>query len=150
MKVSPRKINTFLLFKLPAAYITGVRVKCISKKECVTTVTHSWINQNPFHSMFWAVQGMAAELSTGTLVMTKVKENNQKISMLVANNKGTFLKKAKGRITFTCNDGHLVEEAIKNTITNADGEKLWMKSEGVDSQGDVVSVFYFEWTLKKK
>lgn len=150
MKLSPRKINTFLLFKLPSAYFTGVRVKTISKRECVTTVKHRWINQNPFNSMFWAVQGMAAELSTGALVMARVKESNQKISMLVANNKGTFLKKAQGRITFKCIDGDLVEKAIKNTLASAEGEKIWMKSEGVDSIGDVVSVFNFEWTLKKK
>lgn len=150
MKLTPSKINTFLLFKLPSAYLTGVRVKTISKKECVTTVKHRWINQNPFNSMFWAVQGMAAELSTGALVMAKIMESNQNISMLVANNKGTFLKKAQGRITFNCIDGDLVEIAIKNTLANAEGEKFWMKSEGVDSKGDVVSVFNFEWTLKKK
>lgn len=100
--------------------------------------------------MFWAVQGMAAELSTGALVMAKIKESNQNISMLVANNKGTFLKKAQGRITFTCIDGALVEEVIKYTLAGGEGQKLWMKSEGVDSKGDVVSVFNFEWTLKKK
>lgn len=150
MKLTPRKINTFLLFKLPSAYLTGVRVKTISNRECVTTVKYRWINQNPFNSMFWAVQGMAAELSTGALVMAKIKESNQNISMLVANNKGTFLKKAQGRITFTCIDGALVEEAIKYTLAGGEGQKLWMKSEGVDSKGDVVSVFNFEWTLKKK
>ncbi len=150
MKLSPSKINTFLLFKLPSAYFTGVRVKSISESVCVTTVKHRWINQNPFKSMFWAVQGMAAELSTGAMVMARIKESNQKISMLVANNKGTFLKKAQGRITFTCIEGDLVEEAIKNTLASGEGQKLWMKSEGVDSKGDVVSVFDFEWTLKKK
>lgn len=150
MKLSPSKINTFLLFKLPSAYLTGVRVKTISGHSCVTTVKHRWINQNPFNSMFWAVQGMAAELSTGALIMAKIKESNQNISMLVANNRGTFLKKAQGRITFKCIDGDLVERAIKNTLASAEGEKLWMKSEGVDSKGDVVSVFNFEWTLKKK
>ncbi len=45
--------------------------------------------------MFWAVQGMAAELSTGALVMAAIKESDQNISMLVANNKATFSKKAK-------------------------------------------------------
>ena len=68
--------------------------------------------------MFWAVQGMAAELSTGALVMAKIKESNKNISMLVANNKGTFSKKARGRITFTCNDGIIVDEAILKTISS--------------------------------
>ena len=33
--------------------------------------------------MFWAVQGMAAELTTGALVMAKINESGKKISMLV-------------------------------------------------------------------
>ena len=100
--------------------------------------------------MFWAVQGMAAELSTGALVMSKIKESNKNISMLVANNKGTFSKKARGRITFTCNDGIIVDEAILKTISSGEGQTVWMKSEGKDVFGDVVSVFEFEWTLKVK
>ncbi|HEA31083.1 MAG TPA: thioesterase, partial [Leeuwenhoekiella sp.] len=55
------------MFKLPSAWICGVRVQTIGRNTCTTTVRHRWINQNPFKSMFWAVQGMAAELSTGVL-----------------------------------------------------------------------------------
>ena len=150
MKLSPSKINTFLLFKLPSAYFTGVRVKSISETTCITTVKHRWINQNPFKAIFWAVQGMAAELSTGAMVMAKIKENNKNISMLVANNRATFTKKAKGRILFTCTDGALINEAIDKTISTGEGQTIWMKSEGKDAAGDVVSTFEFEWTLKVK
>ena len=150
MKLSPSKINTFLLFKLPSAYFTGVRVKSISETTCITTVKHRWINQNPFKSISWAVQGMAAELSTGAMVMAKIKESNKNISMLVANNRATFTKKAKGRILFTCNDGQLIHAAIHKTISTGEGQTIWMKSEGKDAAGDVVSTFEFEWTLKIK
>lgn len=150
MKLSPSKINTFLLFKLPSAYFTGVRVKSISETTCITTVKHRWINQNPFKSIFWAVQGMAAELSTGAMVMAKIKESNKNISMLVANNRATFTKKAKGRILFTCTDGALINDAIDKTISTGKGQTIWMKSEGKDAAGDVVSTFEFEWTLKVK
>ncbi len=150
MKLSPSKINTFLLFKLPSAYFTGVRVKSISENNCVTTVKHKWINQNPFKSMFWAVQGMAAELSTGALVMSAIKESNHNISMLVASNKATFTKKARGRITFSCTDGTLIKNAINQAVETGEGQTCWMKSEGKDANGDTVSIFEFEWTLKRK
>src|SRR5690606_23611934 len=148
MKLSPNKINTFLLFKLPSAYFTGVRVKSISENSCVTTVKHRWINQNPFNSMFWAVQGMAAELSTGALVMSKIKESGHNISMLVANNKGTFSKKAQSRITFKCIDGDLIDESIQNTFGTGEGQNVWMNSEGKHSDEETISVFEFEWTIK--
>lgn len=148
MKLTPSKINTFLLFKLPSAYFLGVRVKSISEDTCVTTVKHRWLNQNPFNSMFWAVQGIAAELSTGAMVMAKIKESNMNISMLVANNKASFSKKAKGRIYFKCTDGSKMDDAIKTAIESGEGQTVWMKSVGTDSAGDVVSVFEFEWTIK--
>lgn len=148
MSLTPSKINTFLLFKLPSAYFMGVRVKSISEDTCVTTVKHRWINQNPFKSMFWAVQGMAAELSTGAMVMAKIKRSQKNISMLVANNKATFTKKARGRIYFSSADGVLMDEAIEKAIATGEGQTVWMKSEGTDSSGAVVSVFEFEWTIK--
>ena len=74
MKFTSRKLNLFTVFNLPAAYFTGVRTQSIDAQKCVVTVKHRWINQNPFKSMFWAVQGMAAELSTGALIMMKIQE----------------------------------------------------------------------------
>ena len=150
MPIKPSQINKFALFKLPAAYFSGVRVKSISEESCVTSVKHRWINQNPFKSMFWAVQGMAAELSTGALVMSCIKDSNARISMLVANNRANFSKKATGRITFTCNDGLAIKEAIEKAVETGEGQTCWMKSEGKDSNGDLVSVFEFEWTVKVK
>lgn len=150
MGVSASKFNKFTFFKLPAAWWTGVRVKSINEQKCVVTVKHGWRNQNPFNSMFWAVQGMAAELSTGAMVINQIRESGKKISMLVANNNANFSKKATGRITFTCEDGHLIGEAIEKTVATGEGETFWMQSVGVNEDGVVVSTFNFEWTVRVK
>jgi len=150
MPLTPKQINWFTLFKLPSVYFCGVRVKSISDTSCTVSVKHRWINQNPFKSLFWAVQGMAAELTSGALVMSFIKESDQRISMLVANNKASFFKKATGRITFTCDDGLKIKEAITQTIITGEGQTCWMKAEGVNKEGIVVSVFEFEWTVKVK
>lgn len=150
MHITPKKLNTFTIFKLPSAYFCGVRTKYIDNDKCVVTVKHKWINQNPFKSMFWAVQGMAAEFSTGALMIAKIQESGKKISMLVTTNNATFTKKATGRITFTCNDGDLIDEAIKKTVETGEGQTIWMKSVGVNEDGIVVSTFNFEWSVKVK
>lgn len=148
MEFSVSSINKFLFFKLPSAYWTGVRLSSISATTATTTVRHKWVNQNPFRSMYFAVQAMAAELSTGALVMKKIQESGARISMLVAQNNSIFVKKATGKISFTCVDGHLLDEAIQKAIDTNEGVTIWMKSIGVDEKGDEVSVFNFEWTLK--
>ena len=150
MEFTPSKLNSFLFFKLPSAFWSGVRVKQISETSCAATVKHRWFNQNPFNSMYFAVQAMAAELTTGALVMYHIKKSGRKISMLVANNKGNFTKKATGRITFVCNDGHLIAEAIKKTIETGEGQTFWMKSIGSNEEGVQVSEMDFEWSVRLK
>jgi Domain of unknown function (DUF4442) len=150
MILTASKLNQFLLFKLPSAFICGVRVKTIDATECIVSVKHRWINQNPFQSMYFAVQAMGAELSTGALVMYHIQKSGKKISMLVANNKGNFTKKATGLITFSCKDGHLIEEAIQKTIATGEGQTFWMKSIGMNEQGIQVSEMDFEWSIRVK
>ncbi len=150
MQHSPNKINLFLFFKLPAAFWCGVRAKSISSESCTTQVRHRWINQNPFRSMYFAVQAMAAELSTGALVMYHIRESGQNISMLVANNKATYLKKATGRITFSCDDGKLIASAVQNAIVTGEGQTIWMRSIGTNETQEIVSETHFEWTIKVK
>ena len=150
MIVSASKFNQFLFFKLPSAFWCGVRVKEIDNKQCLVSVKHRWINQNPFNSMYFAVQAMAAELSTGALVIAQIKNSGKKISMLVANNKSNFSKKATGRINFMCKDGALISEAIKKTIATGEGQTFWMKSVGTNEQGIQVSEMDFEWSVKLK
>ena len=150
MQHSPNKINLFLFFKLPAAFWCGVRAKSISSASCTTQVRHRWINQNPFRSMYFAVQAMAAELSTGALVMYHIRESGQNISMLVANNKATYLKKATGRITFSCDDGILIATAVQNAIVTGEGQTVWMRSVGTNETQEIVSETHFEWTIKVK
>jgi hypothetical protein len=150
MALTTAKLNSFLLFKLPSAFICGVRVKEINSEICKATVTHRWINQNPFNSMYFAVQGMAAELTTGALVMNEIQKSGLKISMLVANNKSNFSKKATGKITFICNDGILVKQGMEKAIETGEGQTFWLKSIGYNQDQIQVSEMDFEWSIKVK
>ncbi|WP_418263736.1 DUF4442 domain-containing protein [Flavobacterium faecale] len=150
MKLTTNKLNSFLFFKLPSAFICGVRVKEIDRSKCVVSVKHRWINQNPFQSMYFAVQAMAAELSTGALVMNHIQLSQRKVSMLVIQNKAVFTKKATGRITFECLDGALIKQALEKTISSGEGQTFWMKSIGTDENGAQVSEMDFEWSIRLK
>lgn len=150
MKITVRNLNRFLFFKLPAAWWCGVRLTKITPENCITQVTHKWINQNPFKSMYFAVQAMAAELSTGALVMWHIKKSDAKISMLVAQNKSQFSKKATQTIRFTCTGGEVVSKSIQKAIETKEGQTFWLSSEGKNKDGITVSTFEFEWTIKVK
>ena len=100
--------------------------------------------------MFWAVQGMAAELSTGILVMEKIRLSGKRISMLVANNKASFTKKATGTITFSCEEGALLDDLIEKAIRTGEGQTCWMHAVGRNEDNVEVASFAFEWTVKLK
>ncbi|MBT4324793.1 MAG: DUF4442 domain-containing protein [Cryomorphaceae bacterium] len=149
MKYTPNKINRWMLFKLPAAWLTGVRLSLINEGKCEVKVRFKWINQNPYRSMFWAVQAMAAELTTGMLLTKSIQDSNSDISMLLVSNKSSFYKKAVGKITFVCDEGEIAKQLINSTIKNT-SSKAWFKAKGYDEAGDQVSEFDFEWSCKKR
>ena len=143
-------INYFLFFKLPSAYWSGVRVKSIDNNECVVSVKLNWFNKNPFKSIFWAVQGMAAELSTGMLVSKQINDRKINVSMLVISSSSNFYKKAVGRIKFNCIQGNELKNIFDKLDEKNPTNKITMFSRGIDEVGDVVSDFKFEWSFKKK
>lgn len=145
-----KKLNRFLALKLPSAYFSGIRVKGMSDNEAMASVRHQWINQNPFRSLYWATQGMAAELVTGLLVIKKIKESGRKISMLVVHQEGSFFKKATGVITFSCDQGKVVDEAIENALSTGEGQTFKLNAEGFNENYESVSKWEFTWSIKPK
>jgi hypothetical protein len=144
------QLHLFLFLKIPISWIAGVRLKEMNDEICITKVKFGWLNQNPFNSMFWAVQGMAAEFSTGFLCAEKIRKSGKKISMLVVHNQAEFTKKAVGRVTFSCLQGKELDAVLQKAIETGEGQTLTLFSEGKDQKGDLVSKFAFTWSFKVK
>ena len=140
----------FTLLRLPAAWICGVRLTHLDDQGATASIKHRWINQNPYSSMFWAVQGMAAELTTGVLMMDEIQKSGKRISMLVTNMDASFTKKAVGKISFVCEQRAAIQKAIADSVATGEGQKVVLSSKGIDAQGDEVSAFNFEWSVKVK
>jgi hypothetical protein len=144
------KIQLLLLTQLPIAWIAGLKLFSYSEEKCSISVKLGFLNKNPFQSMFWAVQGMAAELSTGLLCIDTIKKSQSNISMLVVEQKGRFFKKAKGKIVFSCTQGQEIKDIIQKAIDTKESQTVTLKSDGIDEAGDKVSSFEFVWSFKVK
>lgn len=140
----------FILYSLPMAFIAGLKVKRIDDEGCQITVKHSWLNQNPFKSMYFAVQSMAAEMSTGMPLVVETRYLKPSVSTLVLSNRASFSKKAVGLITFSCTQGLEVIAAVNKAKETAEPVTIELKSVGTDEAGDEVAEFYFTWTLRVK
>ena len=139
-----------MIYKLPIAFIAGLRLVKIDDEKAEIRVKHSWINQNPFRSMYFAVQAMAAEISTGLMVFRKIDQSGKSISMLVTNQEAIFTKKATGWNYFKCVDGNLISDAIDKAVETKEGQTVWVTSRAEDASGDMVSEFKFQWSIKER
>lgn len=147
---SPIRFGFFLITKLPAAYFVGLKLSTISEQSSSISVKLSWFSKNPFKSVYFAAEAMAAEMSTGLLAFGHIYKRSQKVSMLVVNMEAEFIKKGMGNLTFTCNNGDLIKEAIEKTIQTGEGVVLVCESVGKNEMNEVVANFKFTWSFKAK
>jgi hypothetical protein len=147
---SPLKFSFFLFSKLPSAFFSGVRVKEFSYEKSIVTVPYKWFSQNPFKSLYFACQAMAAEMSTGLLAMLHVNGRKPAISMLVIKIEGEFLKKGVSLVSFVCKDGEAMESAIEEAVVSGNPVQFTAKSIGTNEKGEVVSEFNITWSFKIK
>jgi hypothetical protein len=93
---------------------------------------------------------MAAEMSTGALGLTLVQASPVPVSILVVGMQAEFVKKATGLTTFTCSDGALLQDAVKEALRTGEGVSATTRSVGVDASGEVVARFTFTWSFRRK
>ena len=134
---------------MPIALLAGLKVRAISPHRSVVSVPFKWLSQNPFRSVYFATQAMAAEMSTGLLAMLATT-GKVPVSMLVLKLEAEYLKKAISRVYFTCENGHEIQEAVNKSIATGNGVTVVCKSVGRMKDGTVVSNFLITWTFKKK
>ena len=146
----PIKFRLFLFWKLPAAYFSGVRIKEVDEHHCVVTIPFKWLTQNPFRSTYFASLSMAAELSTGSLAMAHTFKRKPPVSMLVVKVDSTYLKKATGKTTFTCNDGAVLKATIESAIASGEGKTFTARSTGTNEKGEIVAEYLVTWSFKSK
>ena len=140
----------YFLKNMPMGFVNGLRVTDFNDEKAVVTVPFNYWTKNPFKSMYFAVQSMAAELSSGAIALDTVANAKVPVSMLVLNMKADFRKKARSKIKFICEDGQKIRQAVAKSVETNEGQTVTVTSTGFDKQGDIVSVFNFTWTFKPK
>ncbi|MDP4264519.1 MAG: DUF4442 domain-containing protein [Bacteroidota bacterium] len=145
---NPFGFRMFLLGKLPSAYFTGVRIKELDEKRCVTTVPYKWFSRNPFRSTYFASLAMAAEMSTGSLSMAHLYRRTPSVSMLLVKLEATYFKKATSRTKFVCEDGELIQKAIEESIASGEAKTVRVRSTGTNEQGEAIAEFFISWSFK--
>ena len=141
--------NVFSIFKLPLLFFTGIKIKYLDEKKCITSVKLKYLNKNPFSSIYFAVLGMAAELSTGVYAVTATKGHNIKIKTIIISMSADFKQKAKGRIFFECVDAEKLFKIANKVIKQEEPINVTVSSIGKNERNEIVASFKYTWLFKR-
>ena len=140
----------FSIFKLPLMFLTGLKIEEIDYSTCKTKVNNNYLNKNPFKSTYFAVQSMAAELSTGALALLAVEGLKSDVKFILIGISGDFIKKAKDKTFFICNEGEKLHEVVKKARETKKQQKVTVSTIGYNKSSEIISKFEFTWSFKLK
>lgn len=146
----PFKFSFYLLANIPSAFFSGVHIREISEEACTVTIPFTWFSQNPFRSTYFACLAMAAELSTGALLMEHTYKSRPSVSILVTRMEASFYKKATGTTRFVCADGMQIREAIADAVKSRQAGTITALSTGRNKTGETVAEFRVTWSFKAR
>jgi hypothetical protein len=147
---SPLRLKLFFLKNLPMGFIAGLRVPHADADETEVTISMGYLTKNPFRSIYFACQAMAAELSTGILAINAIEKSSQKFSVIVVGIEAEFTKKAVGKITYKCTDGPEFKATIDKCLESNEPHTYTATSIGNDEMDEKVAEFKITWSFKPK
>ena len=152
--LNPLTFSLYFFLNVPTVWFSGMKLSEFSKTKCVSYLPFKWYyrwqNMNPFKSMYFAVQCMGAEISTASLVALAISGTQPSIAFIVTSMSSKYFKKATGNVSFTCDDGEAVFNAVQKAKSISDGVDVKIKTTGTLDDGTIVSEFYFTWSLKQR
>ncbi|MEM9293882.1 MAG: DUF4442 domain-containing protein [Acidobacteriota bacterium] len=144
----PLLSRLWMAVKLPLGLFSGMRIRHLDAERCEVAIRYGWRNTNPFRSMYFAAQSMAAELSTGAPALVAARSAPESVAMLITGLDASFSKKADSLIVFTCDSGDQLAAAVEETLATGEGASADVVSIGRNPQGEEVARFVFRWSFR--
>lgn len=139
--------------KIPVLLFLGPRVERLDERGCTVKIPFGWRSRNHVGSMYFGALCAGADLAGGLPAARLIWDRHPKVSVVFADVKGEFLKRADGDTLFTCEDGFAVAAAVRQADTS--GERITLPVSVVatvpDKYGDEpVARFTLGLSLKKR
>ncbi len=146
--MTPGQLRRFLFFRLPLAWIMGLKLASKAGEMPKVKLPFHRLNFNPFRSMYFASQIAAAELSTGLLLWHELQDVRA-YSMLVTNIEANFTKRGISDLYFICSNKEVLDQAL-DQLKAGEIMQIPLKSIGKDSDGNEICNVKITWSVKKR
>ena len=146
----PWNFRLYLWARLPLAACAGLRLQRLDESGCAVSLPGGWRTQNPFRSMYFAAQAMAAEMSTGAPAMMLAEGASASVSMLVREVRGVFTRRIVGPAIFTFDDLAAMHAAVDRAVASGESETFVARSTGRTREGEPAAEFEITWSFKRR
>ena len=146
----PWNFRLYLWARLPLAAGAGLRLERLDETGCAVSLPGGWRTRNPFASMYFAAQAMAAEMSTGAPAMMLAEGAPASVSMLVREVRGVFTRRIVGPATFTFSEIDAMRAALDRAVASGESETFVARSAGRTREGEPASEFEITWSFKRR
>jgi hypothetical protein len=146
----PWNFRLYLWSNLPLAACAGLSLRRLDEAGCTVALPGGWRTQNPFRSMYFAAQSMAAEMSTGAPAMMLAEGAMASVSMLVRDVRGVFTRRIVGEAEFTFEDLPGMQATVDRAAATGESESYVARSVGRTRDGGAASEFEITWSFKRR
>lgn len=108
-------LRAFGIFKIPLLFYIRIAVVFRSNEKIVVKIPLKRRNKNHLNSMYLGVLCSGADVAAGLLAVQFIQKRPEKISVVLKDINGEFLKRVEGDAHFTCVQGNEIRDLI-NTV----------------------------------
>ena len=144
------KLKLFFIRHLPMAFLAGLKVASFDEDHATVSLPYKYLTKNPFRSIYFACQAMAAELSTAIICLQSLEKFDEDVSLLVTGLEAEFTKKATGVISFICELEESLDPIFEECLSQDKSQTVTLVSNGVDENSESVAKFKITWSFKPR
>lgn len=140
----------YISVKMPLLALSRARVRALDLTYAETQLPFALTNRNPFGSMYFAAQMMAAEMAIGALVLLHNENHSQNFSPIVRHIDVVFQRAAYEKITFRCDEGVRVARLLERALRTGERvEDVFTVIGSTEKEGDVMKA-HLTWSVRHK
>jgi len=108
-------VRLWALAKVPMLNWVRPQILELTDKRTVVKIPLSRRTKNHLSSMYFGVLACGADIAGGLIAIRLISQSDEKISLVFKDFKADFLKRPEADTVFTCSDGDVIKEMVKET-----------------------------------
>ena len=113
--------------RVPVLLFLGPRVEVLDEERCAVSIRLRWRSRNHVGSMYFGALCAGADLAGGLAAARHIRDHHPRVSLIFADVRGEFLKRADGDVWFSCADVRRIAAAVESA--DATGERVTLPVE---------------------